>query len=227
MNRIRMALLFALALGLASCDGGSRGSGISTAQGNVDGVTTALRGTPAPTLLARLRSALTFARSAQAQSALGGIHVAVEGTSIEDETDTDGVFTLRGNFEGYVVIRFQRTVGGPAARITLNVPAAGTLTLNDVRLDEQSGEASARQLDVAFEGLVAGVDCAGNTLRLVSRHRSPTDTDVYTVRLDTSSLHDKAGTPVSCDALRAADAAVLHGTVNPDGTFGQADIEIS
>jgi hypothetical protein len=227
MNRIRMALLFALALALASCDGGSRGSGITTAQGNVDSVMTALRGTSAPTLLARLRSALTFERTAHAQSALGGIHVMIEGTTIEDETDAQGLFTLRGNFEGDVVIRFEHMAGGPAARITLNVPAAGTLTLNDVRLDEQSGQATARQLDVAFEGLVAGSDCAGNTLRLVSRHRGPTDTDVYTIRLDTSSLHDKAGAPVSCDALRDGDTAVLHGTVNPDGTFGQADIEIS
>ena len=227
MNRTPMALLCALALTLASCDGGSRGSGITTAQGNVDSVGTALRGKPAPSLLARLRSILTLEPNAHAQSALGGIHVTVEGTSIEDETDADGGFTLRGNFEGYVVIRFERMVGGPAARITLNAPAAGTLTLKDVRLDEQSGEASARELDVAFEGLVASADCAGNVLHLVSRHRSPTDTDVYTVRLDTSSLHDAAGSPVSCNELREGDTAVLRGTVNSDGTFGQADIEIS
>ena len=34
MNRIRMALLCALVLALGACDGGSRGSGITTAQGN-------------------------------------------------------------------------------------------------------------------------------------------------------------------------------------------------
>ena len=228
MKPRRIAGLFALAVALAACDGGARGSGITTAQGNVSSVDTALRdGAPARTsVAARLRAALALETVAHAQTDLAGIHVSVEGTTIADDTDERGTFALRGKFEGFVAIHFQRTSGGPVATITLNAPAGGTLTLNDVQLDERNGDATAREVDVQFEGLVADTDCASAVLRLVSRHRGPTDTDVYTVRLDTSSLHDRNGMPVSCADLRQGDPVTLHGTVNPDETFGHADVTV-
>jgi hypothetical protein len=93
-----------------------------------------------------------------------------------------------------------------------------------VRLDERNGEATARSLDVVFDGLVADTRCATGDVHLVSPHRSPTDTDVYTVRLDTSSLHDPRDAPVACESLVEGDHLRLDGTVNDDGTFGHADI---
>jgi len=228
MKSRRIAGLFAVAVALAACDGGARGSGVTTAQGNMASVDTALGGgAPARTsVAARLRAALALETVAHAQTDLAGIHVSVEGTTIEDDTDERGAFTLRGKFEGFVAIRFQRTAASPAATITLNAPAGGTLTLNDVQLDERSGDATAREVDVEFEGLVADTDCAGAALRLVSRHRGPTDTDVYTVRLDTSSLHDRNRMPVSCADLREGDPVTIRGTVNPDETFGHADVTV-
>jgi hypothetical protein len=228
MKRTRSALLCSCLLSaIAACDGGSRGSGITTAQGNVESVQTALRGSaggPARTALARLRSLLAVAAPAYAQNALEGIRVSIEGTPLAAQTDADGVFTLRGNFEGVMVIRFQRDGDAASAAVTVNAPAGGTLTLNDVRLDERSGLASARSQGVLFEGLVADASCADAAVRLVSPHRSRTDTDVYTVRLDTSTLHDPQGAPVACESLVEGDRLRLDGTVNDDGSFGHADI---
>jgi hypothetical protein len=115
---------------------------------------------------------------------------------------------------------------GASARMEVNVPAAGTLTLNDVTLDERSGKATAQSTNVAFHGLVASADCLSEVLRLVSSERSPTDTDVYVVLLDTSSLHDANGMPVACDQLTVGEAVQLAGIVNPDGTFGDCDIVV-
>jgi hypothetical protein len=227
MKRISGVLLSACLLSaVAGCDGGSRGSGITTAQGNVDSVQTARRGADgarARTMLARLRAFLSIAPLAHAQGTLEGIRVLVEGTPFATETDTDGLFALRGDFEGLVVIRFQGGDGGTAA-MTVNAPRGGTLTLNDVGLDERSGQASARSQGVAFEGLVADTSCANAVVRLVSLNRGPTDTDVYTVRLDTSTLHDPGGAPVACESLVEGDRLRLDGTVDDDGSFGHADI---
>jgi hypothetical protein len=230
MKRTRSALLCGCLLSaIAACDGGSRGSGITTAQGNVQSVQTALRrsdGPPARTALARLRALLPIAATAHAQAELEGIRVFVEGTSLADETDANGFFVLRGDFEGFVTIRFQRTADGASAGIAVNAPAGGTLTLNDVRIDERSGEATAPTQSVVFEGLVSDASCSTQTLHMVSRHRSPTDTDVYTIRLGTSSLHDVQGETVPCEALVEGDLLRLQGTVNDDGTFGNADIVV-
>jgi len=228
MNRTWSALLSGcLVLLMAGCDGGSRGSGITTAQGNVDSVQTAQRGggsAAKPTALARLRALLPVFATAHAQAGVEGIRVFVEGTSVADETDADGSFVLRGEFDGVVVIRFQRAADAPSAAIAVNAPAGGTLTLNDVRIDERSGEATAQTQGVVFDGLVSDASCSTQTVHMVSRHRSPTDTDVYTVRLATSSLHDVQGEPVPCEALVEGDLLRLQGTVNDDGTFGNADI---
>src|SRR5262249_11500856 len=149
MKRIRNAALFSLVLALAACDGGSRGSGITTeALGNVASVEAALERPLSPrSRLAWLTRLLVTEGTAAAQNALEGIQVSIEGSSIADETDANGFFSLRGNFEGSVVIRFERMTDGASARMEVNVPAAGTLTLNDVTLDERSGRATAQSTD--------------------------------------------------------------------------------
>jgi hypothetical protein len=228
MKRIRSAALLSLVLALGACDGGSRGSGITTeAQGNVASVEAALGRPLKPrSKLAWLTRPLTADGTARADVAVEGIHVSIEGSSIADDTDANGFFSLRGNFEGHVVIRFERMTDGASARMEVNVPAAGTLTLNDVTLDERSAKATAQSTNVAFHGLVASADCLSEILRLVSSERSPTDTDVYVVLLDTSSLHDANGMPVACDQLTVGEAVQLAGIVNPDGTFGDCDIVV-
>src|SRR5713101_2671298 len=86
-----------LIFGCCSCamDGGSRGSGISTAQGNVDSVQMAAILKPshssAETLLAALRRSLWIESAASARNAFEGIVVTVEGTSETGETDANGV----------------------------------------------------------------------------------------------------------------------------------------
>jgi hypothetical protein len=229
MKRIRNAALFSLVLALAACDGGSRGSGITTeALGNVASVEVALDRPLRPrSRLAWLTRLLATEGTAAAQNALEGIQVSIEGSSIADETDANGFFSLRGNFEGQVVIRFERMTDRASARMEVNVPAAGTLTLNDVTLDDRSGQATAQSTDVAFEGLLTSADCPAEILRLVSSQGSSVDTDVYVVRLDTSSLHQPNGTPVTCQDLTTGQTLQVAGTVNPDGTFGNCDIIVA
>src|SRR5262249_55600440 len=82
-----------------SSEGGSRGSGISTTvRGNIQSM----------------------------QMPIDGIGVAVEGSTIRTQTDAQGTFSLLGDFDGDISVVFQLPDDG-AARIALNVPAAGTL----------------------------------------------------------------------------------------------------
>jgi hypothetical protein len=215
-----------LMLGCSSCamDGGSRGSGISTTQGNVDSVEMAAMLTPhrgsAETLLAALRRSLWMESVASARTEFEGIVVTVEGTSATGETDANGVFSIRGDFEGQLSLLFQRADDGLSARIAVNIPAGGTLTLNNVRIDNPSGQAMAESQAVDFEGLITQIDCSGDTLTMVSTQRSPTDTDTYTVRPNTSSLEDARGDPIDCQSLQDGQQVHVTGSVNEDGTIG-------
>ncbi|HSD09364.1 MAG TPA: hypothetical protein VLF14_00140 [Candidatus Binatia bacterium] len=227
MKSIRSTALLSLVLALGACEGGSRGSGITTVQGNVESVEAAFRDSPRRrSEFAWLTRLLAAEGTADADGALEGIRVSVEGSSIADDTDVNGFFSLRGHFEGDVAIRFERPIDEASARMAVNVPAAGMLTLNNVTIDGRNGEATAESADVAFDGLVASADCSAETLGLVSSEGSSTETDVYVVDLDTSSLHDAKGTPVACEELTVGEAARLAGSVNADGTFGNADIEV-
>src|SRR5262249_53876249 len=206
------------------------GSGISTAlEGNVASVQTAAlpaaRGNP-PRRAAGLRTLMAVEAAARAQTAIEGITVAVAGTTLSDLTDANGRFSIRGNFEGEVSIIFELPDAGGSGRITVNVPAAGTLTMHDVHVDAAAGSAIPESQDVDFDGIMTRIDCAGSIATLVSVERSPTDTDDYMVRLDTSSIHDAHGAALACEDLRIGTRASVQGTVNPDGTFGNADIEV-
>ena len=227
MRYVRIALLFLLVLGLAGCDGGSRGSGITVADGTVESVQTALL-VPSrvrqPGVWATFRRWITLEAQAEAQAGVAGIRVLIEGTSIEDETDADGAFSLRGNFEGDVVIRFELPTTGATASIAVNVPAGGVLTLDRVHIDAQSGQATPQSQAVRFDGAVTDTECASEMLQLVSSQRSPMDTDVYDVDLEGSSIRDANGSPLPCQALRVGDHVRLQGLVEDDGSFGDAEI---
>jgi hypothetical protein len=227
MRYLRIALLLPFFLGLAGCDGGARGSGITTAEGTVESVQTALLAPSRARPLggwATFRRWLTFEGRAEAQVGVAGIRVFIEGTSIEDETDAEGAFSLRGNFEGDVTIRFELPTTGAAASIAINAPAGGVLTLDRVHIDTRNGQATPQNQLVQFDGIVTDIQCAASRLQLVSSQRSSTDTDVYDVNLEGSSIRDANGSPLPCEALRSGDHVQLQGTVNDDGSFGNARI---
>ena len=221
-----LLLVFAMACWSCANDGGSRGSGISTAQGNVDSVQTASLGNPLPrTRLARLARWLRIEPAASADTGLEGIVVTVEGTSATATTDANGFFSIDGRFESDVSILFQRAEDRLTARIAVSIPAGGRLTLNDVHIDNRSGQATPVSQGVDFDGSITQSDCAGETLTLVSSQRAPTDTDAYTVRLGTSSLRDRNGNSIVCQDLRIGGSVHVTGSVNADGTFGQAVVQ--
>jgi len=208
------AALLGLMVALCACaEGGTRGSGISTALlGNVQSVQPA--------------SAAQAASAPAADSELAGIRVAIEGTNLRSRTDAQGNFELRGNFEGMITVVFALPAGGGQAEIGLNVPAGGTLTLNDVRVDASTGYAMSDRQEVEFDAEISGIDCEGLTLALTSRQHAADDTDVYVLRLDTSTVVDEDGAPVPCDALHVGEWAFVQGLVNPDGTFGHATVDL-
>ena len=214
MNR-KPAALLSLFLALWGCaEGGSRGSGISTAVlGNVVQVQTDEPRAAADAV-------------AGAGTDLQGINVVIEGSGIHGQTDANGNFSLSGDFEGMINLVFELPDGHWRAHIALNVPAAGKLTLNNVVIDTQTEAASAETQAVDFDAIITAVNCPGLALAVVSAQHGPDDVDDYTLRLDTSSVRDAAGQPVPCADLRSGDRAWVQGYVDPDGTFGEAEITL-
>ncbi|MGH7858757.1 MAG: hypothetical protein ACREQY_15635, partial [Candidatus Binatia bacterium] len=158
----RKSLLIPLILLLSSCagDGGGRGSGVSTVQGNITRVIMASgRPAVAPSFLRRLADALSFPTVATARNEIEDIRVIVEGTDFEGVTDPNGFFTVVGMFGGPVAVVFQRPDDGVTARAAIRIPAGGTLTLNDVEIDNRRGEAEPESQAIAFEGLVKDTQC--------------------------------------------------------------------
>lgn len=202
--RWKPAASLLLSLALSACaEGGGRGSGIfASVLGNVTSMQTAAR------------------------TDVEGIRVRVAGTGAKDQTDANGNFAVAGDFEGMVNLVFQLPNGGGEGRMTLNVPAGGTLTLNNVRIDTQQEVAIAETQAVDFEGTIAAIDCRALTLTMVSIHESPGDVDQYVLRLDTSSVRDPQGNLVPCEQLRDGEEATVRGFVNPDGTFGDATVQL-
>lgn len=197
MSWKRAILPFALSVLCACAEGGTRGSGISTfLLGNVASVMPASGG-------------------------LAGIRVSVTGTKIATRTEADGSFSLVGPFDGQLTVRFQPASGGDGT-LDINVPAAGTLTLNDVSVDTEQGTASADSQDVDFDGIVVSVDCPGGTMVMNSAVQTPGDVDNYVVDLETSMIEDAQGHEVPCAAVQSGDKASLSGHVYPNGEFGHA-----
>jgi hypothetical protein len=218
-----LVLAIVLAVGAAACDGGSSGTGISgttTAQGNVAGISSARRATPAsrqpPTMLARILGLLRLESEASALGSLEGIRVTIEGTSLETQTDAAGLFSLRGDFAGPVGMLFELPEGGASARLVITVPRGGHVTLTNVQVDTQSGEAAADTQRVRFEGLVDGTNCSQQAATVVSRD-TPNDGNTYSVDLASASVRDSAGNPIGCANLTSGDSVGVDGEVAGDG----------
>src|SRR6185369_14290696 len=159
MIRTRIVpLVFLLAVAGCAADGGQRGSGITSAEGNIvsiDGDT----------------------------GAIAGIHVTVADGAIATDTDAQGRFSLRGQYEGPTTLLFERANDHVAAHLDVNAPAGGTLNMPNIRIVRASGEARPDAVQVMFEGRVVGVDCAAGRVVLASTERDPNETDTYTVVL--------------------------------------------
>lgn len=226
MDRRLLASLLVCSL-LAGCaaDGGSRGTGIT---GTVVSVRTAST-TPAArsprTLLAALRELLPGERTADAQSQVEGIDVMVEGTAITGRTDSNGSFSLRGGFGGPVALRFRRAADGVTARLAVNAPAGGDLALNGVHLDNRDGSATVDREDVNFPAIVRATDCSRETITVVSQEQ-PDDGNRYTVRIGSSSIHDRRGQPRTCQDLRGNENVRVQGNFESDGTVGGDDVAV-
>jgi hypothetical protein len=219
-------------LGACAADGGSRGSGISASlAGNVATVqTAALLGTPGRAAAARfapLRAWVPGEHAARAASAIEGIRVTIEETGTTGETDANGHFLIAGRFRGHLTVLFELPASGASAHMQVSLPAGGTLTLNDVHFDAQSGLASADTQGIDCQGLVSDTDCAGLTITMTSIEASAAyPPDRYIIRLDTSTLLDAAGRALRCEALRVGEHVTVRGIVNPDGSFGQAVAQV-
>jgi hypothetical protein len=201
IRRLGSCVLPIVCLALVGCaEGGSRGSGIATElAGNV-------------------------ARIDPLGPSLAGIRVSVEGTSVHGSTDAAGAFTMRGDFDGRNTVVFTLPRGGGTARLAINVPANGQLTLENVIVDASTGDARAEHQTVAFDGVVVGVDCPHQTVTFVSSHTSGADRDEYVLHLENSVLEDSDGTPVACTAVAPGTSASVVGAANTDGTFADATV---
>ena len=201
MNRMRiLSLLLVVALAGCAFDGGQRGSGITSAEGNVASVQN------------------------DGGRGVAGIHVTVEGHDLETETDESGHFVVRGQFDGLTALRFERPEDGVTARLEINAPAGGTMTLHDVHIDAHSGTAMVAVLAVFFEGTIVRIDCGAARLTLASTQREPEDTDTYVVDLRSSTLRDRDHQSVECSALHPDDRLAVDGFFANDGTIGNADV---
>lgn len=201
LARLSLVLLLACS---GCAEGGSRGSGISTSIfGNIASV-----------------------QGAGASGSLASIRVKVEGTGIHGVTNASGAFNMHGSFEGMTTVLFTLPGNGGSARLFSNVPANGRLTLSDVTVDTDSGEASAVNQGIQFEATIVSVDCTALVATVVSQSDAPEDPDQYVLRLDTSSVVDPQGQPVPCRALVGGDTASVDGSVNPDGSFGDATVVV-
>ncbi len=224
----RFLLAALLATVLCACDGGSRGSGITTVQGDVEALQSASRALlDGPRTARHVRSTRPWSLEAEAlaESGVGGVRVLVDGTGVAGVTDEMGAFRLSGRFEGDLTVRFELSDGSTAV-LSVNAPAGGTLTLEGVQIDSANARATTRQQLVEFDGLVTKADCPNARIELVSVHRAPGDTDVYEVQLSDSSIRDGHGATVSCLDVRVGESTHVQGVVEPDGTFGRAEIDV-
>lgn len=195
----KRATLLPLLLVLGACEGGTRGSGISTSVvGNVTNVSSG--------------------------GSVAGMRVAIPG-SVATTTDSSGGFSLVGSFDGRLTVRFLPSSGG-SAELAINVPAAGALTLSNVYVDTAQGTAEAERAQVDFDGIVVGTDCAAATMTLDSAVATAGG-DQYEVDLATSMLEDADGTAVPCEAVPLGAPATVSGDVYPSGTFGHCVVVLT
>jgi len=200
----RTVTILALAFALGGCaDGGSSGTGITTASGNVSSVTSALRARSGPT---------------------AGIRVTIEGTRFTSDTDPNGSFVVDGDYAGPVGMVFGLP-DGSTARLVITVPRGGQLTLADVSVDGSSGQASAAVQSVQFGGLVDSTRCGEQLAVMVSR-RTPDDGNKYDVRLGSATVRDSAGNVAGCTELSVGAAVDVHGEIRRQGEVEAESVEV-
>ena len=219
LRSIALALL--LALSACAGGGGSTGTGISgltTAQGNVASTQSARRPPTrgeARIRLVHLLESLVPVRIAHAIGGVPNVTVTSEGTALSSVTDANGSFSLKGDFGGPITLVFE-SGGTMPARLAINVPRGGTLTLTDVRLDERNGQALADSRNLDFDGVVTSANCSNGTLDMVSR-ATPDDGNRYGVNVQGATLRDSAGAPIQCTDLSSGDVLLVQGLVRDDG----------
>jgi hypothetical protein len=224
-RRLFLRLTFAASVALASCsmDGGSSGTGVTTAQGNVASAQSALRRpTERSNWLARLGDLLRLEGSAVARSAVEGVRVSIEGTDFAATSDSNGFFAVQGDFAGPVGMRLERE-DGLSARLVIVVPNGGLLTLSNVRIDGNTATVDGQR--VQFDGVVDSTDCGRGIVQMVSRRR-PQDGHRYTVHVERSAVRDANGNPIACGDLRGGQAVRVDGDVREDGGFEADDVEV-
>jgi hypothetical protein len=224
MRALTLALLLGLAV--AGCDGGSSGTGITTAQGNVASASNARLRTPArpSTFLVRVWQAWKRSGVAVARGPLEDIRVRVEGTGISALTDPEGRFAVSGDFAGPVAIVFDLPEGG-SARLVVTVPRGGSVTLTNVHVDGPSGTATVEDQRVHFQGLVDSTDCSHQEASVVSR-RTPQDGNRYTVRFDHAAVRDRSGAAVDCAELAPGESVDVDGEVGREGEVEAESVEV-
>jgi hypothetical protein len=227
LRALFLRALFASSLLLAascSLDGGSSGTGITTAQGNVASAETALRRLPtASTWLARLRRAVALETVAFARTAVEGIRVTIEGTDDSATTDANGFFAVHGDFAGPVGMLLERPEDGLSARLVITVPAGGLLTLSNVRIAGSTLTVDSQHVE--FDGVVTTTDCPNDATEVVSEDR-PDDGHRYRVSLRDSTVRDASGNPLACSQIAGGDVLRVEGDVRGDGTFDADDVEV-
>jgi hypothetical protein len=137
-----------------------------------------------------------------------------------------GVFQVQGQFSGHLMVLFTRKSDGLRATLSIYLPSAGILTLNGVSIDTSNGTATPESANVDFLGVTTEVDCAGQTLTMLSAKRPAGDMDTYTVDLSNSSITDSQGNPVACSSLQNGQTAHVQGAVESNGNFGNATIVV-
>jgi hypothetical protein len=212
--RSPVVLLCVVCLSCAA-GGGPSGTGISpasTISGNVVAV----------------QDVTANAASADTAATLPPIVVSIDGLPTATTTaDSEGNFTLSGNFPTTVTLRF--TV--PQFQVTqqLDVPVGSAIVLQDIELQDLQSNGvivqAVRQLN--FFGTVDLVDCTDGAL-LVHDQRS--DGMQFLVHLtDQTSYLDAAGTAQSCAAISIGSAVIVDGSIaySGDGTITAAVVTIT
>jgi hypothetical protein len=229
MNQTLRSILWVgmLALPFAACGGGSSGTGITTAEGNVGSAVASLRATPKQpgSLLAQLLRWRPVGAVAYARSPVEDIRVGIEGTGIETRTDGAGAFVLRGAFAGPVGMIFELPDSEATLRLVITVPHGGNLTLNNVRIDARKGQVSVDLQSVRFAGVVEASDCSHSVVTLVSA-QTPGDGNLYTVDLAAAALQGGAGAPLACASLVHGRSVEVDGDVLADGHVAAHTVEV-
>jgi hypothetical protein len=149
-RHLGIALALATAVASVHCAGGGpSGTHLATAQGTLANAEATRRPRGAEsTVLARIGELFRVVGRAWAQSGVEGVRVSVEGTPFETVTDAGGSFVVRGDFAGVVTLLFQRDADGLVARLAIDMPEGGTVTLRNVTCSGADGACQAEDVDV-------------------------------------------------------------------------------